>query len=94
MINTREKTEGLQEMGRGWGIFYKVARKDFTDMVIFEQGPERSEEASPADVCWKGTLAEGTPGQRLQAGEFPGGAVVRTQHFLCGGPGFKPCLGN
>ena len=29
VINTREKTEGLQEMGWGWGIFYKVARKDF-----------------------------------------------------------------
>ena len=26
--------------------------------------------------------------------EFPGGPVVRTQHFHCNGPGFDPWLGN
>ena len=71
VINTREKNEGLQEMGWGWGIFYKVVRKDFIDMVIFEQGPERSEEASPADVCWKGTLAEGTARAKAPSGGIP-----------------------
>ena len=71
VIHTREKTEGLQETGWGWGTFCKVAGKDFTDMVIFEQGPERSEEASPEDVCWKGTLAEGTARANAPGGGIP-----------------------
>ena len=69
--NTREKTEGLPEMGWGWGIFYKMARKDFTDVVISEQGPEGIEEASPADVCWKGTPAEGRARANTPGGGIP-----------------------
>ena len=35
-----------------------------------------------------------TYGQLIYDRDFPGGAVVKTPHSQCRGPGFDPCSGN